>query len=234
MAAPTVAPPGPLAGHEFANSKGTLPADLARAAFQLGSAEPQERGDVMRSILEAHDPSSDLYAWLVEQMLQASPGAAAAARGLEAVDGAADLDPACMVNRLTDAERRQFETQGFLVRPLPLITLLSACLGKPGSRSRRGRCGARWYGRLCSQMKWPGCCTAQSSWTITSAARWARTDSTASTCWTHSAPPRRWGRPDWHFPVSQPFPHTKLRGRCGAGGGGCACACAARLPPHLP
>ena len=142
----------------------------------------------MRSILEEHDPSSDLYGWLVEQMLQASPGAAAAARGLEAVDGAADLDPACMVNQLTDAERRQFETQGYLVRHT-LIMLL--WLSERLSHISTGHCDSRWYGRLCSQMKWHGCCIAQSSWTIISAARWARLGSTGSIFWTHSAPPHR-------------------------------------------
>ena len=88
---------------------------LARASAQLARVPPSERALRVRALLQSSDESA-LAEWVAEQVLLASPEAAASTNGLENVRPQDDLSmAAALPHLLTDSELAQFHRQGFFV-----------------------------------------------------------------------------------------------------------------------
>ena len=88
---------------------------LARASAELARAPASERARHVRALLQSSDESA-LAEWVAEQVLLASPGAAASTNGLENVRPQDELSmAAALPHLLTDTELAEFQRQGFFV-----------------------------------------------------------------------------------------------------------------------
>jgi hypothetical protein len=88
---------------------------LAEAAMELGRAKPSERAQLLRALVQSSSDDA-LAEWVADQLLVASPEAAATANGLENLAPHDELSAAsALPHVLTDDELAEFKANGFFV-----------------------------------------------------------------------------------------------------------------------
>lgn len=88
---------------------------LARASAELARIPANERAQRLRALVQSWNDDA-LAEWLAEQVLGASPEAAAATNGLDSLAPPDELDTlSALPHMLTDSELAQFRAEGFFV-----------------------------------------------------------------------------------------------------------------------